>query len=118
MSLDALSELHVSKAKLFRSPEQPFKTVMCFLGKEADNISLVIDQQELCDNVISANVLEDLGIKKKAGAVNSDITIVDFTLMDFHFLVVLLNTGDLVVFDCHKVLNGGSVRQVRYLNKN
>ena len=33
LSLDALSELHVSKAKFFRSPSQPSKTVMCFLGK-------------------------------------------------------------------------------------
>ena len=33
LSLDALSELHVSKAKFFRSTAQPSKTVMCFLGK-------------------------------------------------------------------------------------
>ena len=33
LSLDALSELQVSKAKFFRSPSQPSKTVMCFLGK-------------------------------------------------------------------------------------
>ena len=42
LSLDALSELHVSKAKFFRSPSQPSKTVMCFLGKQANNITFVI----------------------------------------------------------------------------
>ena len=45
--------------------------------------------------------------------------ILDFTLLNFTLLVVLLNTGELVVFDCQQVLQGGSgsVRQVRYLDK-
>ena len=65
------------------------------------------------------NVLGELGIQKKGGASNSEVQILDFTLLDFSFLVILLNTSELVVFDCHKVLIGGSgsVRQVRYLNK-
>ena len=65
------------------------------------------------------NVLGELGIEKKGGSSNSEVSILDFTLLDFSYLVILLNTGELVVFDCNKVLIGGSgsVRQVRYLNK-
>ena len=117
LSLDVLGEVHVSKTKLFRSPAEPSKTVMCFLGKQANNLSLLIDQQELCDNVIGVSVVEELGLKKKGSATNSDVQIVDFTLMDFKYLVILLSSSVLVMFDCDKLLIGGSVRQVRFLNK-
>ena len=116
LSLDALGEVQVSKTKLFRSPTEPSKTVMCFLGKSANNLSLLIDQQELCDNVIGVSVLEELGLKKK-GSTNSDVQILDFTLMDFKYLVILLSSNALIVFDCHKLLVRGNERNVRFLSK-
>ena len=44
LSLDALGDLDVRKAKIFRAPKQPTKTVLCFLGEKARNISFVIEQ--------------------------------------------------------------------------
>ena len=119
LSLDALGDVDVKKAKFFRSLKQPTKTVLCFLGKQARNISLVVDQQELCDKVIGDNILRELGIDVKGGSSSSSVQILDFTLLNFSLLVVLLNTSDLVVFDCQQVLAGGSgsVGQVRYLDK-
>lgn len=56
-------------------------------------------------------------MKKKGSAANSEVQIIDFTLMDFSYLVILLSSNVLVVFDCRKLLVGGSVRQVRFLSK-
>ena len=38
----------------------------------------------------------------------------DFTIVDFQFLVVLLKSANLVVFDCEPLLQGNS-RMVRYM---
>ena len=99
--------------------------MLALLSQKADNITFVINQQELCDNVIGVNVLKDLGFSKSASAQGSQSTangssdtqvIKDFTLVDFRFLVVLMsNNRNLVVFDCHQVLSG-SARQVRNIN--
>ena len=40
----------------------------------------------------------------------------DFTLLDFQYLLILMNQGKFVVFDCSMVLEG-SARQVRLLNQ-
>ena len=39
----------------------------------------------------------------------------DFTILDFQYLLILMNQGKFVVFDCSMVLEG-SARQVRLLN--
>ena len=72
-SLDLLSETSVLKAKLFRSThsQKSGQTVHALLSQKADNITFVINQQELCDNVIGVNVLKDLGFSKSASAQGS-----------------------------------------------
>lgn len=88
---------------------------MAFLAQNARNISFVINQEELCDNVLSVDVMEQLGFKREAAGVDHSV-ISDFTLLDFQYLVVLMTQGRVVVFDCSLVLEG-SARQVRYVNK-
>lgn len=66
-SFDTLSDLNVSKSKFFRSEEDPAKTVLVFLAQNARNISFVINQEELCDNVLSLDVMQNLGFKKENG---------------------------------------------------
>ena len=58
--------------------------------------------------------MEQLGFKKESGMDMSHIN--DFTLLDFQYLIVLMNQGRVVVFDCSMVLEG-SARQVRYINQ-
>ena len=58
--------------------------------------------------------MEQLGFKKVSGMDMSHIN--DFTLLDFQYLIVLMNQGRVVVFDCSMVLEG-SARQVRYINQ-
>ena len=88
-SLDTLSDLNVSKTKLFRSTEEPKKTVLVFLAQNAKNISFVINQEELCDNVLSLDVMQNLGFKKENGVDMAHIN--DFTLLDYQYLIVLMN---------------------------
>ena len=64
-SLDTLSDLNVSRTKKFRNKADPKQTVLIFLAQNAKNISLVINQEELCDNVVSHAVMEQLGFGKK-----------------------------------------------------
>ena len=97
-SLDTLSDLNVSISKLFRSQQEPTKTVLVLLAQNARNISFVINQEELCDNVLSLDVMQKLGFKKEsAGAAESgsgspDMSqICDFTLLDLQYLIVLMN---------------------------
>ena len=75
--------------------------------------------------MIGANVLEGLGFKKghsssqasKSAKVSSDQQLIsDFTLVDFRYLLILINKCHVVVFDCHQVLSG-SARQVRNINQ-
>lgn len=73
--------------------------------------------------MIGATVLEDLGFKRSSGTSSgsadinaSSALISDFTIVDFRYLVVLLQRTHIVVFDCHQVLEG-SARQARYINK-
>jgi hypothetical protein len=102
-SMDTLSDMSVSKAKLFRSPltEHAGSSVLGLLSQFSTNISFVINQQELCENVIGANVLEDIGFKRgQPASGNSEQIISDFTLVDFRYLVILVNKTYLVVFDC------------------
>lgn len=66
-SFDTLSDLSVSKSKFFRSQDDPSKTVLVFLAQNARNISFVINQEELCDNVLSLDVMHNLGFKKDNG---------------------------------------------------
>lgn len=115
-SLDSLSDLSVGAAKVFRSPSDPEKSVVAFLGANAQNISFVIEQQDLCDNVIGFTVLQELGFKKPAAGGPDSSAIQDFTLVDFRYLLVLMPQGNIVVFDSYLVLTGGA-RQVRFLNK-
>lgn len=58
--------------------------------------------------------MEKLGYKKENGVDLSHIN--DFTLVDFQYLVVLMNQGRYVVFDCSMVLDG-SARNVRFINE-
>lgn len=113
-SFDTLSDLNVSKSKFFRSAEDPAKTVLVFLAQNARNISFVINQEELCDNVLSMDVMQNLGFKKENGVDLSQIN--DFTLIEHQYLIVLMNQGHIVVFDCSMVLSGGA-RQLRFVNQ-
>jgi len=61
----------------------------------------------LCEKVVSANVLSELNLGKSA-------EIIDFTVVQFRYLVVLLKSAALLVFDCERVLNGHE-RQVRFM---
>ena len=69
-------------------------------------------------------MLEGLGFKKgsasqasKSTKVSSDQQLIsDFTLIDFRYLLILINKCHVVVFDCHQVLSG-SARQVRNINQ-
>ena len=72
-------------------------------------MSILLDQQELCESVIGPNVLIDLGF-----ADASQDVIQDFTVVGFQFLVCLFSSSKLVVFDCESLLSGASP-QVRYM---
>ena len=113
-SLDTLSDLNFSKAKTFRSQKDPQKTILAFLAQNARNISFVINQDELVDNVLSVPVMEQIGFRKENGVDMAHIN--DFTILDFQYLLILMNQGKFVVFDCAMVLDG-SARQVRLLNQ-
>ena len=84
-SLDTLSELNVSKSKKFRCQNEPNRTVLVFLAQNARNLSFVINQEELCDNVLSISVMEQLGFKKDGASGVDTGVILDFTLVDFHY---------------------------------
>lgn len=87
--------------------------MIAFLAQNARNISFVINQDELVDNVLSVAVMEQLGFKKDSGQDLAHIN--DFTLIDYQYLIVLMNQGRVVIFDCSMVFEG-SARQVRYIN--
>lgn len=60
--------LNITKAKFFRSQSEPKKTVLAFLAqKNMKNISFVINQDDLVENVLQIHVMEDLGFKKENG---------------------------------------------------
>ena len=91
---------------------------MFLTGGKRPNVSILVDQSELCVGVISAAVQQELGIEE----------IVDFTLVHFHLMVLLLKKGKLVSFDCSAIFasashqasatsgGGWSSSQVRYLH--
>ena len=56
-------------------------------------MSILVNQSELCDGVISGAVQQELGLDE----------IVDFTLVHFHIMVLLLKKGKLVTFDCSAI---------------
>ena len=98
-------------------PGQQDQTILGLLGQDASNITFVINQQELCDNIIGPNIFEDLELKNGASAKGSSDAksaqkseshqlITDFTLMDFRYLLVLVNKRNVVVFDCQQLLTG------------
>ena len=107
-SFDTLGELSVSKSKFFRCATDHTKTVLVFLAQNARNISFVINQEELCDNVLSLDVMQNLGFKKEASSCVDLSQIVDFTLLEHQYLVVLMAQGHILVFDCSMVLSGGA----------
>ena len=77
---------------------------MCFLDQFARNVTiLLVEKQELCDNVIGEHVLEDIGFADTA-----EDMITDFTIVGFQFLVVLIRSQHLVVFDCQPLLCANS----------
>lgn len=49
----------------------------------------MINQDELVDNVINVATMEQLGFKKDKGEDLAHIN--DFTLIDFQYLIVLMN---------------------------
>ena len=63
-------------------PEGEGRTAMLFLTSK-NNLSVLLDQQELCENVISQTVQQELAMDE----------IVDFTLVQFSLLVVLCRMG-------------------------
>ena len=73
----------------------------------------MINQEELCDNVLSLDVMKNLGFRKESSI---DLSLInDFTLIDYQYLIILMNQGRIVVFDCSMVL-AGSARQLRFVN--
>ena len=58
--------------------------------------------------------MEQIGFRKENGVDMAHIN--DFTILDFQYLLILMNQGKFVVFDCAMVLDG-SARQVRLLNQ-
>jgi len=106
LSLDSQSAImNASQVKLF---SRYAESMLCFLDQGARNVTILFNQQELCDNVISASVLKDIGL----GA--ADAKIQDFSIVGFQFLVILVKQSNLVVFDVEQVLSGRD-RQVRYM---
>jgi hypothetical protein len=103
LSLDSDSVENVTAVKLFT---RETKSILAFLDHRARNVSLLLDQQELCETVISENVLTDLGFTQED-------KITDLTVVGFQHLVALIKT-QLVVFDCEPVLRGASPT-VRYM---
>lgn len=77
----------------------------------------MINQEDLCEDVISHAVIEQLGFNKKKDSTDgsSPGVILDFTLVDFHYLLILMGQGRVIVFDCSNVLKGAAY-QVRFLN--
>ena len=63
--------------------------MLVFLAQNARNISFVINQEQLVDNVLNVSNMESLGFKKENGIDMAHIN--DFTLIDFQYLIVLMN---------------------------
>lgn len=83
LSIDSLES---TKVKFF----QGVKRTAMFLLTEKNNMACLLDQEDLQESIISAAVRSELGIEE----------IVDFTMLNFSLLVLLLANGSLVIFDC------------------
>ena len=73
------------------------RSALVFLTQKATNLSILLDQQELSENVISEAVQKETGLGE----------ILDFTLVERHdlfYLVCLAKSGKLVILDCRGLL--------------
>jgi len=76
------------------------RSLLVFLTQKATNLSILLDQQELSENVISDAVQKEAGLSEIL-----DFTIVERQQPDYLYLVCLLKAGKLVTFDCKSLLN-------------
>ncbi len=114
----SLDQVESQRAKLFSEPESQRSALLLLTGGKRPNVSILVDQSELCVGVISSAVQQELGLDE----------IVDLTLVHFTVMVLLLKKGRLVAFDCSSLFattgplsaapSGGawSSSQVRYLH--
>lgn len=71
----------------------------------ANNFSFLVNQQDLCEDVVGKKVLLDIAQGQ---------AVADFTLVEHKYFVLLLQNGLLLVFDCDTLFTHQQ-EHVRYL---
>lgn len=70
-----------------------------FLTQKGQNLSILLDQQELSENVIGDAVQKEFQIGEIL-----DFTLVERQSPDYLYLICLVESGKLLIFDCKSLL--------------